>query len=107
MAKLRKESSQAMQESEERLRIALTAARMVAWQIELSTRRMILSSNATDVLGVSSSDTVENGRAKRMSFSILRTLGSIKKSSQMRLKKRRAIFVSTALSGPTIDGLSR
>lgn len=48
----RKETERALQAGEERLRTALTAARMVAWEWTPSDRRLRVSENAADVLGV-------------------------------------------------------
>ncbi|MCA9114607.1 MAG: PAS domain S-box protein [Planctomycetaceae bacterium] len=52
MALLRKESEQAIRDSEERLRMALAAARMVAWQLDLSSGEVKVSSSAAEVLGL-------------------------------------------------------
>lgn len=52
MARLRREANQSIRESEERLRIALAAARMVAWQWDLADDRVTTSENAAEVLGL-------------------------------------------------------
>ncbi len=51
MARLRREADESLRQSEERLRMALAAARMVAWEFDPAIDRMIFSENASDVLG--------------------------------------------------------
>jgi PAS domain S-box-containing protein len=47
-----KHVEQALRESEERLRLALTAAQIVVWDMDLQTNRVVCSANALDVWGV-------------------------------------------------------
>jgi PAS domain S-box-containing protein len=66
MARLRREAGASLRQSEERLRMALTAARMVAWQWELSEDRVLFSENAAEVFGLplgSSLATIEQALA--------------------------------------------
>src|SRR4028119_1302533 len=46
-----KQVEQALRESEERLRLALTAAQMVVWDMDLQSNRVVCSGNALDVWG--------------------------------------------------------
>jgi PAS domain S-box-containing protein len=46
-----KQVEQALRESEERLRLALTAAQMVVWDMDLQSNRVVCSANALDVWG--------------------------------------------------------
>ncbi|MEG4627886.1 PAS domain S-box protein [Microcoleus sp. w1-18aA5] len=46
-----KQVEQALRESEERLRLALTAAQMVVWDMDLPTNQVVCSANALDVWG--------------------------------------------------------
>ena len=52
MASMRKQASESLREGEERLRRALTAARMVAWQWNPSDGSLRVSENAADVFGL-------------------------------------------------------
>ena len=52
LARLRLEASAPLREAEERLRMALTAARMVAWHYDPPTGRYVASDNADDVFGL-------------------------------------------------------
>lgn len=47
-----KQVEQALRESEERLRLALRAAQMVVWDVDLKTNRVVCSANALDVWGL-------------------------------------------------------
>ncbi|EGK86501.1 PAS domain S-box protein [Microcoleus vaginatus PCC 9802] len=47
-----KQVEQALRESEERLRLALTAAQMVVWDMDLQGNRVVCSANALDVWGL-------------------------------------------------------
>ncbi|MBD1936994.1 PAS domain S-box protein [Microcoleus sp. FACHB-68] len=47
-----KQVEQALRESEERLRLALTAAQMVVWDMDLPTNRVVCSANALEVWGL-------------------------------------------------------
>jgi PAS domain S-box-containing protein len=47
-----KQVEQALRESEERLRLALRAAQMVVWDLDLKTNRVVCSANALDVWGL-------------------------------------------------------
>jgi len=47
-----KQVEQALRESEESLRLALTAAQMVVWDMDLPTNRVVCSANALDVWGL-------------------------------------------------------
>jgi len=47
-----KQVEQALRESEERLRLALTAAQMVVWDMDLQRNRVVCSANALDVWGL-------------------------------------------------------
>ncbi|HEY9821210.1 MAG TPA: PAS domain S-box protein, partial [Candidatus Sericytochromatia bacterium] len=47
-----KQVEQALRESEERLRLALTAAQMVVWDMDLQSNRVVCSANALDVWGL-------------------------------------------------------
>lgn len=51
MSRLRGEASASLREGEERLRMALTAARMVAWRYDVSTGKFAASDNADEVFG--------------------------------------------------------
>ncbi len=52
MARMRREANETLRQSEERLRMALTAARMVAWQLDPVSGRVVVSDNAAEVLGL-------------------------------------------------------
>jgi len=52
MARLRSESEQEVRESEERLRMALAAARMVTWQFDPFSGKIVVSSNAAELFGL-------------------------------------------------------
>lgn len=52
MARLRRDSERSVRESNERLRLALTAAHMVAWEYDPATGKLKLSENAVDVFGL-------------------------------------------------------
>lgn len=52
LARVRREAGESLRQSQERLRIALTAARMVAWQLDPGTGHIVLSENAAEVLGL-------------------------------------------------------
>lgn len=52
LARLRREAGQSLRASEERLRTALTAARMVAWEWTPSDGKLRVSENAADVFGL-------------------------------------------------------
>ncbi|UNU22642.1 PAS domain S-box protein [Microcoleus vaginatus] len=47
-----KQVEQALRESEERLRLALTAAQMVVWDMDLQSNRVVCSANALNVWGL-------------------------------------------------------
>src|SRR5919202_1883835 len=47
-----KQVEQALRESEERLRLALTAAQMVVWDMDLQTNQIVCSANALDIWGL-------------------------------------------------------
>ncbi|MEP6516866.1 PAS domain S-box protein [Microcoleus vaginatus] len=47
-----KQVEQALRESEQRLRLALTAAQMVVWDMDLQSNRVVCSANALDVWGL-------------------------------------------------------
>ncbi|MEG4409240.1 PAS domain S-box protein, partial [Microcoleus sp. MON2_D5] len=47
-----KQVEQALRESEERLRLALTGAQMVVWDMDLQSNRVVCSANALDVWGL-------------------------------------------------------
>ncbi|MBD1934432.1 PAS domain S-box protein [Trichocoleus sp. FACHB-69] len=47
-----KQVEQSLRESEERLRLALRAAQMVVWDMDLKTNRVVCSANALDVWGL-------------------------------------------------------
>ncbi|WP_422930478.1 PAS domain S-box protein [Singulisphaera sp. PoT] len=59
MARIRQESSETLRRSEERLRMALTAARMVAWQYDPGRDQLIASENAADVFGLTTDFSLE------------------------------------------------
>lgn len=52
MAALRRTADRAIRERDERLRLALGAARMVAWQFDLATGKVEVSENAPEVFGL-------------------------------------------------------
>ena len=52
MARMRQQANETLRQGEERLRMALTAARMAAWEIDLSTGNVVLSDNAAEVFGL-------------------------------------------------------
>jgi DNA-binding response OmpR family regulator len=60
MARLRREASETLPQSQERLRIALTAARMVAWEFDPTSGRVVLSDNAPEVLALPPGSTLKN-----------------------------------------------
>jgi PAS domain S-box-containing protein len=60
MARLRREAGEAVRQGEERLRMALTAARMVAWQLHPATGALVQSDNAGDVFGLPPGARLEN-----------------------------------------------
>ncbi len=60
MARMRRESNETLRQSEERLRMALTAARMVVWQFDPSNGKVVLSDNAADVFGLLPGGAVEH-----------------------------------------------
>ncbi|MBD1812283.1 PAS domain S-box protein [Microcoleus vaginatus DQ-U2] len=47
-----KQVEQALRESEQRLRLALTAAQMVVWDMDLQSNRVVCSANALDIWGL-------------------------------------------------------
>jgi PAS domain S-box-containing protein len=57
----RKQTEAALRQSEERLRLALEAARMVAWVWDASTGVIVRSGNACEVLGLSPDRITESG----------------------------------------------
>ncbi len=59
MAQMRRESSATLRQGEARLRMALTAARMVAWEFTPSTGAVVVSDNAADVFGLPPGSTLE------------------------------------------------
>jgi PAS domain S-box-containing protein len=59
MARLRREASAIVRQGEERLRMALAAARMVAWQLDLATGKILASDNAGEMLGLPTGVTLE------------------------------------------------
>ncbi len=61
MARLRREASETLRESEERLRMALTAGRMVAWQFNPATDEVVWE-NATEVFGLLPGSVLENSK---------------------------------------------
>lgn len=52
MSRLRREASESVRRSDERLQMALAAARMVTWQYDPATRQLELSETAADVIGL-------------------------------------------------------
>ncbi len=64
MARMRREAGESLRQSEERLRLALTAARMVAWQLDPTTGREITSENAAEVFGLPAGTTLERGEQR-------------------------------------------
>ncbi|WP_310571198.1 ATP-binding protein [Gemmatimonas sp.] len=60
MARLRREASASLREGEERLRMALTAARMVAWRYDASSGKFAASDNADDVFGRTSDSPLDH-----------------------------------------------
>ncbi|MEO6423547.1 MAG: PAS domain S-box protein, partial [Candidatus Nitrotoga sp.] len=52
IARLRNESAEAVSASEKKLRMAIEAAQMVTWDWELSTNKVLLSSNANEIFGL-------------------------------------------------------
>jgi PAS domain S-box-containing protein len=58
----RKQTEAALRQSEERLRLALEAARMVAWVWDASTEMIVRSSNACEVLGLSADQITESAK---------------------------------------------
>jgi PAS domain S-box-containing protein len=60
MARMRREASESLRQGEERLRMALTAARMVAWQFDPATGNVVVSDNAADVFGLPPGSTLEH-----------------------------------------------
>jgi PAS domain S-box-containing protein len=59
MARLRRESERAVRDSESRLRLALAAARMVAWHWDPVEDRVVASDNVADVFGLRPGSTIE------------------------------------------------
>jgi PAS domain S-box-containing protein len=64
MARLRRESEQAVRDSESRLRLALTAARMVAWHWNPVDDNVVVSDNAADVFGLLPGSTLETSEQR-------------------------------------------
>jgi PAS domain S-box-containing protein len=62
MARMRRETSQSLRQGEERLRMALNAARMVAWQLDPFTGKVVISDNAADVFGLPPGSMLENSK---------------------------------------------
>ncbi len=60
MARLRREANESLRQNEERLRMALTAAQMVAWQVDLNTGKVVFSDNAADVFKLPPGSTLES-----------------------------------------------
>lgn len=60
MAAMRREANASLREGEERLRMALTAACMVAWRYDPSTGQVVLSDNAAEVFGLSPGTTLDH-----------------------------------------------
>ncbi|MBY0527307.1 MAG: response regulator [Gemmataceae bacterium] len=60
IARLRRESAGALRASEERLRMALTAARMVAWHWHPAEDRVVVSDSAADVFGLLPGSTIQS-----------------------------------------------
>jgi PAS domain S-box-containing protein len=60
MARLRREANESLRQGEERLRMALIAARMVAWEYDPTSGRVVVSDNATEVLGLPPGFRLEN-----------------------------------------------
>ncbi len=60
MARLRRDASASLREGEERLRMALTAARMVAWRYDASSGKFAASDNADDVFGRTSDSPLDH-----------------------------------------------
>lgn len=60
MARLRRESEQEVRESEERLRMALAAARMVTWQFDPFSGKIAVSTNAAELFGLPPSMSLEH-----------------------------------------------
>ncbi|WP_261220055.1 ATP-binding protein [Ancylothrix sp. D3o] len=59
----RKNAEAALQESEERLQLALVAAKMIAWEWNPHTNTLITSSNFANIYGISPVQSVEEGLA--------------------------------------------
>jgi PAS domain S-box-containing protein len=59
MARLRHEADASVRSSEERLRMALTAARMVAWEWDLADNTVKLSENAAEMFDLSPSSAIK------------------------------------------------
>jgi PAS domain S-box-containing protein len=64
MARMRREASESLRQGEERLRMALTAARMVAWQFDPSTGNVVVSDNAAEVFGLSPGSTLKHSHQR-------------------------------------------
>ncbi len=60
MARMRREAGESLRQSEQRLRMALTAARMVTWQWDLAADRVTISKNAADVFGLPPGTSIES-----------------------------------------------
>ena len=63
MARMRREASGSLRQSGDRLRMALTSARMMAWEFDPSTGKLVLSENASDLLGLPAGVTLEQAEA--------------------------------------------
>ena len=59
MAQLRRDSIETLRQGEERLRMALTAARMVAWELDVATGVIVLSTNAAEIFRLDPGQTLE------------------------------------------------
>jgi PAS domain S-box-containing protein len=60
MARMRREASESLRQGEERLRLALTAARMVAWQWDPVEDKVTFSDNVAEVFGLLPGSVPEN-----------------------------------------------
>eukprot|EP00913_Durusdinium_trenchii_P008905 g8371.t1 len=59
MARQRKEAMEAVQQGEERLRMAMSAARMLVWEWDPHADNVVLSENAAEILGLPPGTTLE------------------------------------------------